>query len=144
MSKDLKRIMDSSNKKINESVNILDNLFRQLLMDLNITAVPWNKLVSRYYKSRYQKSPKSAKDLSSDRNNFNRALAKGGITWNNFIRACRIMGAVRIDVSIVMHWRNNTKTVHTIKVPNHLAEIDDAIGLDTSNFNVEVMKDGDE
>lgn len=144
MSQQLKKLMESKDKEIRQSTNILDKLFRQLLKDLNITTISWNRLVTRYYHSRYCKTPKNAKDLSSDRNNFNRALAKGSITWNNFIRACRIMGAVRIDVSITMHWRNKTRTVHTVEVSNPLAELDDGIELDTSNFTVEVIRENEE
>lgn len=141
MSKNMNKMLSDGDKEVENSVNVLDALLRTILKDLNVGIEHWKKLTDQYYRSRLVRAPRNAKDLSSDRNNFNRAIAKGSITWNNFIRAIRILGARRIDVSITMYWKNHKKTVHVLKVSNPVAELDDAIELDISNADPKVLKD---
>ncbi len=141
MSKNMNKLLTDPKKEVNKSANVLDVLLRTILTDLCVGIEQWKRLTDQYYKSRLVRTPRNAKDLSSDRNNFNRAIAKGAVTWNNFIRAVRILGAQRIDVSITLHWRNKKKTVHVLKVSNPVADIDDAIELDISNADPKVLKD---
>lgn len=141
MSKNMNKLLTDSSKELDKSSNILDVLLRTIFSDLCVGVENWKRLTDQYYKSRLVRTPRNAKDLSSDRNNFNRAIAKGGVTWNNFIRAVRILGAQRIDVSITLYWRNKKRTIHILKISNPISEIDDAIELDISNADPKVLKD---
>jgi|SRR5690606_27215402 len=118
MSRELKSMLEDKDKKYMESTNALAALFRKILTDYNVTPMYWNDIVTRFFRSRYSKVAKNSKDIGQERNNFNRAMARPKITWNNFIRALMIMGPESVDIRITMNWKKGKKTQHEITVKN--------------------------
>lgn len=124
MSKELKRLLDSPDKKVKEAENALANLFRKIVGDHHISTLKWDFLVTRYLRSSLSRTAKNAKDIGQDKNNLNRALAKNAITYNNFIKALMIMGPSTIKITITMDWKNNKTTVNEVEIVNPVAELD--------------------
>lgn len=139
MSRDLNKLLHAPDKKFKEASNLLSRLFRQILMDLDVTPSRWHYWVTRYFHSPLSKTAKNARDIGQDRNNFNRALAKDRITWNNFFKALQITGPEWIRVDITMGWKDGTKTTHSVETRNQLASLGDLKETDLSSQSIETL-----
>ena len=127
MSKELNDVFKARDKLIREAENEPAKLFRLIACELDVGVMKWNQLVTRYFKSRFSSTPKNPKEIGQDRNNFNRALARPRVTWNNFIKALMILGPQKIEINIKLHWKRNRITTHTVIVDNPLTELDDVV-----------------
>ena len=123
MNKNLSRILDSADKRAGETNNLLARLLRQIMADLAITPIEWNKLINRYYHSRYSRARKNARDIASDKNNFNRAIAKEQVSWRNLFKAICIFGPKSIKLTIEFEWSNGKGTTHSVKTTNPMADL---------------------
>ena len=112
MSKDLRKILENKDLKAGKASNLLDKLLRNIFFEHQITPYRWSQLVNKLYQSEIFKG-KTSKFISSDRNNFNRAIAHGGISWKTFIRAIKLLCAVKVEFVCRLHWHNGV-TEHTV------------------------------
>lgn len=124
MSKELRKLLDTPDKRVKEAKNALANLFRRISADLGVGSIKWDQKVMRYLNSPLSRTPKNAKDIGQDKNNLNRALAKDQLTYNNFIKFLMILGPKRIKITISMEWKNEETTVHEVAIDNVMAELD--------------------
>lgn len=125
MSKELKQLLDAPDKRIRQATNALANLRSRICADLGIGSIVWDRKIMRYLNSPLSRTPKNAKDIGQDKNNFNRALAKESLTYNNFIKFLMILGPKKIRITISMEWKNEQVTTHEVDITNMLAELDD-------------------
>jgi hypothetical protein len=125
MNKDLTRIFDSGDKRVGETNHLLASLYRKIIMDLNLRIREWDSALNRYYKSPMSRVRRNARDIASDKNNFNRAIAKDKISWNNFFKAICIMGPEWIGIEITLRWKNGKTTSHSVGTSNPMASLSD-------------------
>lgn len=125
MNKMLSRIFDTADKRVKETNHLLARLYRQILQDLNVTPLEWDKLINRYYRSPYSKVKKNARDIASDKNNFNRAMAKDKVSWNNFFKAICILSPEWIRIEVTFGWRNGKSTSHSVETKNPIGMHDE-------------------
>ncbi len=123
MNKDLSRILVSADKRAGETNHLLARLLRQVMADLAISPIEWNELINRYYRSRYSRTRKNARDIASDKNNFNRAIAKEQVSWRNLFKAICIFGPKSIKLTIEFEWSNGKSTTHHVKTSNPMADL---------------------
>jgi hypothetical protein len=124
MSKELKNLLSSQDKMVDKVRSPLVKLFRTILYDHNVTPMQWDNLVNRYLRSHLSRTPKNARDISQDKNNLNRAIAKETMSWNHFLKSIMILGPVSIRINIQLGWRNGKTTEHAVDINNPLAELD--------------------
>lgn len=129
MNKQLESILTRDDKKTNEAGNVPAKLLRKILSELNITPSQWEYLVNNYYKSSYSSIAKNKVAIASDKNNFNRAIAKNDVTWAKIMRALLILSPVKITFSIKMQWRSGLETEHSQVVHNHMKKL-----IEENNF----------
>lgn len=125
MNKKLGRIFDAADRRVNETNHMLARLYRSILAKTQITVQEWDRLINRYYRSPYSKVRKNARDISSDKNNFNRAIAADKISWNNFFKAICIMGPVWIRIDVTMRFSNGEESTHTVETKNPIGLYDE-------------------
>ncbi|QTH80287.1 hypothetical protein PA10_00087 [Pseudomonas phage pPa_SNUABM_DT01] len=125
MSKEQLRMMNADDKLIGEAGNPLTNLFRRVLLALELEPKLWNRKLTTFLQSPLSRVPKNAKDIGQERNNFNRAIAKRFITFKTFQKAIQIMGCVRYSMSITLEMRDGRKVeVSTGMIKNPYAALD--------------------
>lgn len=96
---DKQRILNSADKEISRSkLNVPAQMFRRLLIKLNIDGVNYDRLIRTYLeRTSDRKDPVS---LASDRGNLNKALLADKMSWKTFIRGVEMLGVIKIKVSV--------------------------------------------
>lgn len=81
-------------------------------------------IVTLYAKSPLSKNKPSAKDVSQERNNINRAiLDTQHMTWANFWKTLCLLSPVKIEIEVRLGWRNGLWTIHRNTYTNRVSEI---------------------
>lgn len=125
MSKEQVRMMNDSDKLIEEARNPLTKLFRRVLKEMRVETQSWNRRLTTFLQSSLSRVPKNAKDIGQERNNFNRAIAKKEITFKTFQKAIQILGPLKYSMSITLVMRNGEEvTVSTGTINNPYSLID--------------------
>lgn len=114
MSEDVNNLLNSEDKGVDEATGTLSRLFRQILFDVNITPMRWNKLMQAYLSNPRNGVPQHGRDRSTARGNLNKELRKPSMTWNNFRRGLVFLGPIKIRFEVHLTWANKKTTVHGV------------------------------
>lgn len=114
MSEEVNNLLQTDDKGVSEATGILSRLFRQILLDVGITPMRWQKLMRRYLTDPHNGVPNRGRDRSTHRGNLNRELRKSNMTWNNFKRGLMFLAPVKIRFEVHLTWENRKTTVHGI------------------------------
>jgi len=132
MNKELRDIFHDHEFKLRDANNVPAKLVRKILCEIGMTPKKWDELVNEYYKSPYCPVPRNKIAIASDKNNFNRSIAKNDVSWAKAMRVLLILCPVRITVSIKLQWRSGTVTEHSQSVQNPMKKL-----IEKSSFEPE-------
>jgi hypothetical protein len=129
MSKELRNVMESPDKRYQETNHALAKLWRLLMMDVHLRIEEWDKLTTRYYRSPYSRVKKNVTDIASDKNNFYRSIGARSMTWKNFFKAVCILSPVTIEFTIKCIWLNGKMAEATFHTKNPMELWDETMPL---------------
>lgn len=110
-------ILTSDKKGIESARDELTWLFRNILQDLQIGPMPWEKLMEKYLNDPANNVPINGRDRSSIRGNLNKALLKSStMTWKFFKIGLRFLGAIHFTINFEITWQNNRTSNYSGKV----------------------------
>ncbi len=109
-------LLARGDKGHNTARGILSKIFRQLLLELNITPIMFNKLLNQYLKDPRNRVSKTSKGRSSTRGNISKELRKSRMTWANFEKGIRFLNPVKATFHIRLEWKNGRTTNHSITI----------------------------
>jgi len=113
MSEDLNKILQSPNKQVHKATGVLSRLFRQILFDIGVDPLTWDKLMLRYLNDPTNGIPSNDNSKrSSARGNLNKALGKPTMSWKMFITALRFLKPESVEFELKLTWKNKKTTVH--------------------------------
>lgn len=112
----LEVMLGCKTKRMEEANGILSKIFRQILSDLGIIPMKWNKLMNDYLNDPKNRVPKDSRGKSSTRGNLNKELHKPDMTWSNFEKAIKFLNPIKAEFTIKLTWFGNKTTVHSINV----------------------------
>lgn len=92
------------------SDSILASLFRTILMDLNVTAIRFDRLLERYISN--ARLPNNIKEASSQRGNLKKELLKSSMSWKVFVKGMVFLNVKRFDISIKLHLSSGLISEH--------------------------------
>lgn len=119
----LSLIFEDEDKCSHLAENILSKILLGVLARTNVRLKDWNQLVDDYNRSPLSKSNKSSKDISQERNNFNRATFNFRTTWANFWKAIQILLPMEIEVDFKLRWKPDLWTIHRFNSKNRLYKL---------------------
>lgn len=90
----------SPNKEINVATGILSQLWRMMLVDLNIGPRHWNILMERYLHNPFNGVRDNAQDRTYTRGNLTKELNQRDMSWNVFMKGLRFLGAHQVQLSL--------------------------------------------
>ena len=117
MTDELNKILNSSDKGVEESSGVLTRLFRQILADMRIGPLAWDSLMNQYLVDPRNGIPDNGKDRSTERGNLNKKLRSRAMTWKGFEKGLRFLSPIKVRFEIHMTWRNRRTTIHGVNVP---------------------------
>lgn len=92
------------------SDSILASLFRTILMDLNVTAIRFDRLLERYINN--ARLPNNIKEASSQRGNLKKELLKSSMSWKVFVKGMVFLNVRKFDISIKLHLSSGLVSEH--------------------------------
>lgn len=116
-------VVEAEDKLIDKSENLLTFLFRKILLELSIGPKVFTVLINDYLDNPHNGIGNKPKDRYNHRGNLIKELGGNSMTFNLFMKALKVFGA--IDVEFVVRLRRRNKrtgefvtTEHSIYVPN--------------------------
>ena len=104
---------------------VLAGLFRQMLLDLNISGLRWSNLMDEYVRAEMQHSTENnRRDRTSIRGNLNKEFIRNKMTWKVFCRAMMLLKVRRFAIIIVAEHENGSKAAHSSIVDFSTAGVD--------------------
>lgn len=116
MSNEISEMLKSDDKGVSEAKGALSILFRQILLDINLSTIQWNSLMVDYLKNPRNGIPPNGRDRSTARGNLNKELRRPSMTWRNFMRGLAFLNPVKIKFEIHLTWRNKETTIHSLSL----------------------------
>lgn len=96
---------------------ILSRLFRQLLMNLNVTPMYWGSLMNDFIKDVRNGVPNNKRDQTSIRGNLTKEFARTQMTWKVFCKGLRFLQITNIKITIeATHRERQYPTVVSVDV----------------------------
>lgn len=109
----LKVIVSSHDKKVDEAHNALARLFRIVLRDLDIDLEQMHTLINRYVKRENAKVA-DPNLKSSLKTNLIAALSNKHISFKFFEKFAKILDPDSVTFSVTFHWKNGTSSTHSV------------------------------
>lgn len=105
-------MLSSPTKGVKEATGVLAKLYRTILMDLNITPLAHQALMSKYLSDPRNRIPNNGKARSSERGNMIKDLRRPDMTFKVFLKHVRFLQPIKVEFVVKLHWRRNKVTVH--------------------------------
>lgn len=102
-------------KSIQSARSVLSRMFRQMLMDLDVSLFSYDRLMQKYLDDPNNDIPKSGKDRSTARGNLSKQLYSDPMTFKTFLKGIKFLGATHVKFEIHLTRKKKT-TVHTVNL----------------------------
>lgn len=109
----IKDILSSPTRMTEKSQNLLTQLFRQILVELNIGPKIFETLVKRYLVDPHSGIADDPTARNNHRGNLMKELANNDMTWRVFLKALRVIGVSDFEVVLNIKRRNGGQDVIT-------------------------------
>lgn len=109
-------LLSDHEKKVNEGRNLITRLWRKILHSRRMSVAQWSKQMSLYLSDPMNNIGNNPKRVSQARNNLQKEILKDNMTWNNFEKAIKFIGAFKMRITVELHYPNG-------KVHRHDEEI---------------------
>lgn len=109
---DLAGMRDKGVSKTAGSAGILSRLFRQMMLDLNISPLKIHELMQAYILDPRNGVPNNRRDQISERGNLTKELARPQMTWKIFCKSLRFIGIRKVRLTLVATHANGVETTH--------------------------------
>lgn len=124
-----------ADKGINSAKGFLAKIFRQMLLDYNVSPREFNMRLNRYIKNPANNIPDTPRLRSSVRGNLSKELRKNKMTWSNFIKALNFLAPVKATVIMQFKLPNGELSVSEVVV------IDKGLGIKNGSGWKTTLKD---
>ena len=91
---------------------VLADLFRQMLVDLDIGPGRFSDLLRDYVTDPRNAIPQTPKDLTTARGNLTKELSRAGMTFKVFLKGLRFLQVMKVDVSVRCHYYSGRVSIH--------------------------------
>lgn len=98
------------------NVNILTKIFRSILVDLNINAASFNRLLTNYVNNPLNGIGTDSRDKTNTKSNLSKELKKDKMTWGVFEKAMRFLNPIKAEFNIKLTWKGDKVTEHNIVI----------------------------
>lgn len=95
---------------------VLSKLFRQMLIDLNISPMKFSALLADYVRDKRNKVPDNRRDQSSIQGNLTKELSRPDMTWKVFCKGVRFLQFTRFEICLKCYKQDGTHSIHTLPV----------------------------
>lgn len=112
MSNDIHSLLRSDDKDLPLAKNMPAAFFRKIVADLNVTPQKWDAAMRRYLNDPKIHAHLSTGRKSSERSNWNRALAKPTMTWKTLRRGIDILGPQQVTLELSLVWDSRIQLPH--------------------------------
>lgn len=116
MNENVTRMLNLEDKGVSEAHGILAQLFRNMMLDINLTEMGWSNLMERYLNDPVNRIPRNGKDISSARGNLNKELTRDSMTWKVFCKGLSFLGIKVVKFQVLAEWDAMAPTVHSVTV----------------------------
>lgn len=124
--KKMQDMLTDPDKKVNETVNVLARLIRQIFYDLGIDYPRLNRDINRFLNEQQQEVHRSTKEQTRERGNLVKEICGDELTWKNFVKAIKVLNPISMEIQVTLKWRR-TQTIHTVNV--------NVAGINSSDVN---------
>ena len=139
------KILTSRNKDVDKTSGangVLSRLFRQILLDLDITGSKFGNLLQDYILDSRHGVPNNRKDQTSMRGNLTKEFSRPQMTWKVFCKALRFLQITKIEFVIKAHHAFPIKTPYGFSTTSiHSTVVDFGGRKDTQKFNESLEQD---
>jgi len=122
--KKVEQMLSSRTKQVEDATGALSRLFRQILLDVNLSRLRWASLMDQYIKDPRNRIHQTSKDISSARGNLAKELVRPDMTWKVFNKAIRFLNPRNVKISITIEWHRKRTTVHEVHIYKSLSSIE--------------------
>lgn len=116
----IKDILADPVKKVNQSRNLLTQLYRQVLVDLNIGNKTFDNLVKRYLMDPNSGIADDPVARNNHRGNLMKELGNPDMTWRVFLKGLRVLGVSEFELVLNIK-RRDTITKHIVFAKNNIS-----------------------
>lgn len=109
----LRNIIESHDKQIDTTKNVLSRLSRLILMDIDVDAQTFDVMLNRYIR---KLAEERGEYNTSIKTNFTSALCSPTLTWKYFERFLKVLDPRKIRVTIDLTWKDGSTTTHSMDV----------------------------
>lgn len=118
-SESLRSIMNSADKRIGETKNVLSRMCRLILSDLDVDAQTFDRKLNHYI---HKLSEERGESNSSVKTNFTSALCKPSLSWKYFERFIKVLNPKSVRVIVEIDWHDDSTTIHKVPMSYHVDE----------------------
>lgn len=137
MSNSLYRILTNPIASIRETSDPLAKLLRHIFADLDLKPITFNRLLDKYLDDPVNGiKPGDRAKRSSTRGNRIKEITNKKVTWDNFMKAMKILDPESMEVQIALNWGNDRITIHTIVIPMKNQSFEHMETLQTDQANL--------
>lgn len=104
MSEDIKTLLERSDKGLAMAKNAPAKLLRSIFLDRKIKLITWDKLMRNYLISPRSGIANNPAKRSSERSNFNRAIANSSMSWKQLSKAVTILAPDNATIELDLNW----------------------------------------
>ncbi|MBB5409285.1 hypothetical protein HDG34_003226 [Paraburkholderia sp. HC6.4b] len=91
---------------------ILADLFRQMLVDLDIGPGRFSDLLDDYVNDPRNGVPRTPKDFTTARGNLTKELSRDGMTFKVFLKGLRFLQVIKVEFSVRCHYYSGRVSIH--------------------------------
>lgn len=135
MSNNINKILTNTTKRVTEARNPLARMWRQILLDLNVTPMAFDKMINRYLDDPRNHIPKDPKKRSTERGNMMKELSKPSITWKTLEKGLRLFPFTELTIELHFKWGSGRTTIHGLTMQNFQQS------NDGNNYNFDIVSE---
>lgn len=108
-------LIDFGSRKEHRAISpngILADLYRQMLVDLDIGPGRFSELLRDYVTDPRNGIPQTPKDFTTARGNLTKELSREGMTFKVFLKGLRFLQVMKADVSVRCHYYSGRVSIH--------------------------------
>lgn len=142
MSKPLKKILDSVDKRLRDSQNPLTFLFRSILISKGIDLHIFEQLMNKFLKLFRLRYGTDDKQTSSVRSNLVKEFCRDQMTFKVLLKCLMFLDPKMIRIYISLKWRDNTVTTSHWEVDVDSVQFQEFVDSDSEEFPTVDKSDG--
>ncbi len=109
---ELNNLLSHKTKKIHEAVGVLARLYRQILLETNVTPSHMDKLLTLWVNDPRNRIPNDGKCRSTERGNMIKELSNPEMSWRVFLKGIKLLRPIDVHLEVHLRWSRKKVTIH--------------------------------